>query len=152
MTRKKRARPPYDGTPPVGLVGWEEFVLPFTLEPAAGVANRVREYRHASLHIQETGLEEMLHHQPYGEHNLQIVRGVERILVVRHMAGVEMLEVEPAEEGKDPHKYIMKNLSSEDTLVHQFMYCINGEGANGSMQKHYQENDPPRPAMLAIQC
>ena len=80
-----------------------------------------------------------------GKDHLEIIRGMERVAVMPDVAGIECLEIDPAQEGKDTDEKGIERLGLENRTVPQLMHRVNQKGADGAVQKKQRHDYPGWP-------
>lgn len=151
MGCKMSARPPDDRARSFGITFREKSVFPISRELSPGTAQSVPDDIVHALYVDKSCFEEMPDHQSYGQNDFQIIRRMQRVLMVAHVTGVEERKVDPADESEGTHEQSVEPLRFENTLVHQFVQRVDGERGYRTVKKYHRDNCPPRPAANGIE-
>ena len=148
---KMGACPPDDGARFFGVVSGEESDLPIARKLPARISDRGSQDIVHALYVDKAGPKEMPDHQSNGQNDFQIIRRVQRVLMVSHVARVEERKVDPTDEGEDTHEQTIEPLRFEHTLVDQFMQSVDGKRGCGAVEKYECDNCPPRPVAHCVE-
>ena len=127
------------------LIGWEQKIFPFALQPPERQTDYALDALNKAPWIYHSGFVEALAGYFDGKHDFEVIRRMERVLVVFLVACPEVHMVIPAQEAEDPQKKLVEEFGAEDRTVTQLMEAVQQKSVESAVEEKDGYQRPPEP-------